>query len=434
MLALLKQRNFFIFWLGELISVIGDHISIIAFPWLVLQMTGSPAMTGLVLAAQGLPRAILMLWGGAFVDRSSPRMVMIVTDIVRFGLMLGLGLLILDGSITLPIIFIGAALFGIADAFFYPATTSILPSLLKKEELQQGNAIVQMTTHTAVIFGPVIAGLLIMGDFAMPDTHAGTGSEEANFATDRIGLARAFIVDAATFGISIFTLLFIKTRSLRDEENAEEKSSMIDDIIVALKHVWSIPALRLCFIGIAVLEFFFQAPIFVGLPVLMKIRFADGALVYGMILGCYGLGALIGSGFSGSIKQFQAESIPRAMFLVFAWSGLTLGLMVLFPAYQVAMVLFFLAGFGDNFMWVQFSTWLQQTTPDHLMGRVMSILMFLALGLLPIANMTMGFLFEIALEETLIVASAAMVLICGFTAFHKDIKLVTAKTVTPEVL
>lgn len=428
MLALLKQRNFFIFWLGELITVIGDHISIIAFPWLVLQMTGSAFMTGLVLAAQGIPRAILMLWGGALVDRNSPRMVMIVTDIVRFILMLALGLLILDGSITLPIIFVGAALFGIADAFFYPATTSILPSLLKKNELLQGNAIVQMTTHTAIIFGPVIAGLLIMGDFAMPETHTGTGSGEANFAADQMGLARAFIVDAATFGFSIFTLLFIKTRSLHNEDDEQEKSSMIDDIKVALKHVWSIPALRLCFIGIAVLEFFFQAPIFVGLPVLMKIRFADGALVYGIILGAYGLGALIGSGISGSIKPFQHENIPRAMFLLFAWSGLTVGLMVIFPAYQVAMILFFFAGLGDNFMWVQFTTWIQQTTPDHLMGRVMSILMFLALGLLPIANMIMGFLFEIALEETLIVASAAMVIICGVTAFHKDIKRVAAPT------
>jgi len=77
MLQVLKDRNFRIFWIGEFISVIGDHISMLAFPWLVLQLTGSELMMGLVFAAQGLPRAILMLMGGAVVDRTSPRKVML---------------------------------------------------------------------------------------------------------------------------------------------------------------------------------------------------------------------------------------------------------------------------------------------------------------------------------------------------------------------
>ena len=61
MLKIFKDRNFFIFWFGEMTSVVGDHISLLAFPWLVLQMTGSALMTGLVFAVQGIPRAVLML-------------------------------------------------------------------------------------------------------------------------------------------------------------------------------------------------------------------------------------------------------------------------------------------------------------------------------------------------------------------------------------
>lgn len=132
MLKLFKDRNFFILWLGEFVSVIGSHISMIAFPFLVLQLTGSPAQMGLVLAAQGLPRAVLMLVGGAIVDRSSPRLVMIVSNAVRFALLLLLAALIAEQQISVPIIFGLAVMFGLADAFFYPAATSIVPSVVDK--------------------------------------------------------------------------------------------------------------------------------------------------------------------------------------------------------------------------------------------------------------------------------------------------------------
>ncbi|MDC1477627.1 MFS transporter, partial [Porticoccaceae bacterium] len=83
MLKLFRDRNFSLFWFGEMISVVGDHISLLAFPWLVLQMTGSAALTGLVFAAQGIPRAFLLLAGGVLVDRTSPKAVMIASNALR---------------------------------------------------------------------------------------------------------------------------------------------------------------------------------------------------------------------------------------------------------------------------------------------------------------------------------------------------------------
>ena len=94
MLKLFRQKNFSIFWFGETISIIGDQISLIAFPWLVLQMTGSAALTGLVFAVQGVPRAFLMLAGGALVDRTSPRFVMLSSNLIRMILVLSLAYLI----------------------------------------------------------------------------------------------------------------------------------------------------------------------------------------------------------------------------------------------------------------------------------------------------------------------------------------------------
>ena len=137
MLRLFKDRNFFTFWIGEFISVIGDHISLIAFPFLVLQMTGSPALTAFVFAAQGLPRAVLMLVGGAVVDRTSPKLVMILSNLARCVLVMLLAYLVHTDQATLQIIFAIALLFGLADAFFYPASTSMVPTIVAKDDLKE---------------------------------------------------------------------------------------------------------------------------------------------------------------------------------------------------------------------------------------------------------------------------------------------------------
>ena len=162
MLSLFKKRNFSLFWFGEMASVIGDHISLIAFPWLVLQMTGSPALTGLVFAVQGIPRAILMLAGGALVDRTSPRLVILVTNALRMTLVMSLAFMIYNDAVQVGTVFVLAFAFGIADAFFYPASTSIMPSLVEKHELQAGNAVLQTTLHLGMTVGPVIAALTPM--------------------------------------------------------------------------------------------------------------------------------------------------------------------------------------------------------------------------------------------------------------------------------
>src|SRR4029453_2718742 len=79
----LSVRNFRLLWIGESISLLGDQFYMIALPWLVLQLTGDALAVGTVLALGGIPRALFMLIGGAFVDRLSPRSVMIWSNLAR---------------------------------------------------------------------------------------------------------------------------------------------------------------------------------------------------------------------------------------------------------------------------------------------------------------------------------------------------------------
>jgi MFS family permease len=233
---------------------------------------------------------------------------------------------------------------------------------------------------------------------------------------DQAGLARAFGLGALTFCVSALTLLFVRTRKYEKEET--DGSSLLEEIREAVRFVWSVPAFRLGFLGIAALEFFFQAPIFVGLPALADLRFEEGAYIYGLQIAAYGSGAFLGASSAGLFRAPKDAHLIRIMFSLFTVSGATIALIVLYPPYWWGMVVFFIAGCGDSWVWVHFTTLLQNRTPEKLLGRVMSLMMFMSVGLLPVAAVVMGVLFEINLEGALIFASLAIMTVCGIGAFH----------------
>src|SRR5512147_2824858 len=154
-------RNFRLLWIGEGISLLGDQFYMIALPWLVLSLTGNALAVGTVMAMAGIPRALFMLVGGALTDRLTPRRLMINSNLARLILTGLLALLVITNLIQLWMLYTSALLFGLADAFFFPAQTSIVPKLVGKDQLQQGNAMIQGTAMLSLFVGPVIAGALI---------------------------------------------------------------------------------------------------------------------------------------------------------------------------------------------------------------------------------------------------------------------------------
>jgi MFS family permease len=427
MFKLFKDRNFVIFWFGEMVSVIGDHISLIAFPWLVLQMTGSATLTGLVFAVQGIPRALLMLAGGAVVDRTSPRLVMLVTNALRFFLVMFVAYMISQDTVDVVSVFLMAFAFGVADAFFYPASTSIIPSLVSRDQLQAGNAVVQTTIHLGMTLGPVIAGLIIAGEIDSINHQADAVQAINSYEQDREGLARAFFVDGLTFALSFITLLFLQVRELEAEDSSHDGTSLITEIREAAVWVWSIPAVRLGFVGMAVIHFFFMPMVFVGLPVWAKARFFEGAYVYGLVTAAFGLGAFIGAIGSGFLAGPKDENLVPTMFKIYVFTGSTLALIIFYDPYWWAMLLFFVSGVFEAFLYVHFATWLQRITPEALLGRVMSILMLMSMGLLPIADAIMGFAIDWSLEATMIGSSVFLMLFCGLISLHPLARVVTVQ-------
>ncbi len=122
----MSLRDFRLLFAGAATSLLGDQFTLIATPWLVLQMTNDPMALGIVLALEGIPRAIFMLLGGAITDRFSPRVVMLTASIIRFFLTTLMAILVFQGGAQIWMIYLFGLVFGIVAGFAIPAENSIV--------------------------------------------------------------------------------------------------------------------------------------------------------------------------------------------------------------------------------------------------------------------------------------------------------------------
>lgn len=388
-------RDFRLLWLGEAISSLGDQFAMIALPWLALVLTGDALALGAVLALMAVPRAVLMLVGGAYVDRLSPRLVMLGSNVVRLLAVAALGLIVLQGSAEMWMLYAFALVFGVADAFFYPAQTAMVPELVQGEQLQQANGVVQGTAQLALLIGPAAAGLAIAalgGGVASPGLT---------------GIAVALLIDALSFVFSLLTLLLIAARPA----HGAAEGSIIGQIAEGVRFVWHAPAIRVVMILSMGLNLLIVGPFDVGLPVLAYSRLPEGAAAYGVILSAFGGGSLLGLAGATLLPALPKAHFGSALLSLISLTGLGMVLMAFVESTVVALII--AAGIGTvlGYTNISYMTWAQRRIPRHLMGRVMSLMMFSSLALVPISMAISGAVVSISLEGMFVVGGIGMTLL-----------------------
>jgi MFS family permease len=392
-MSVLRIRDFRLLWLGEAISGLGDQFALIALPWLALVLTGSGLALGSVLAVMALPRAALMIVGGAYVDRLSPRRVMLISNAVRLIAISALGAAVAAGVAQLWMLYAFGLVFGISDAFFYPASTSIAPSLVPGERLAQANALVQGTAQLSVFLGPAAAGLLI----------AVLGSSANRPSTEGIGVA--LLIDGVSFAVSLATLWLIRGGRATSRDTAK---SLVSDIREGIAFIWKWPSMRLIVLLSMAANLLVMGPFEIGIPVLAYTRLPEGAAAFGTMTAAFGLGSLIGLGAVAALPP------PRASFFSFialgtiAFAGVCTAVLGTVAATLPAVVLTFLIGVGlgtSNLMTV---TWIQRRIPGSLMGRVMALMMFASLGLVPVSEIVAGVFVQVSLTGLFVVGGLGL--------------------------
>jgi hypothetical protein len=388
----LADRNFFLLWLGESVSMFGNQFHALALTWVILDVLKAPGLAlGTVLMASAIPRAIFMLFGGVLSDRLSPRRVMLVSNAGLCIIAAGLAFLVFShtrGIYTLEIwhLYVLSVIFGIVAAFFMPAMATMIPRLLNREKLESGNSLVMGTMELSGLIGPAAAGIVV--------ATAGT--------------AAAFGIDSATFAFATVTLFLMRGLNFRPKPVGNSntvtipmrKDSALTDIKDGFRYVLSQPGMRAQIVAIAVANFCIVGPISVGLPVLVH-NLTPEPTALGMVMAVAGIGGLFGTILAGSIRLRHRGILLITVFIV---AGSGFGLLGLMPSLLSIALLSGAAAIGSGLVNVILTAWFQGVTRIDMLGRVMSLLMFASAGLQPVSLALGGWLVD--LSSTLMFAGA----------------------------
>jgi MFS family permease len=377
---LLRDRNFL--WLigGGALSMLGDQFTVLALPWLVLKMTNDTLMVGTVLAVASLPRAVFMLVGGAIVDRTSSKVVLMITKYVNMVLLGLLAFLVYQGMLTVWSIHLMALAIGLTSAFSFPAGSSILPQIVAPELLQPANGMMMGIRQVSLLLGPSIAGLLI----------AVFGDGSSGLGPDAAGVAVAFAFDSLSFAISAWTLSHVRLRDGVVSEQPPE--GVLKSIAVAIRTMWDDTLLRAICLYYAATALLIGGPIQVALPTLAERNLSQGAGAYGTLLAVHGLGALLGMILSGAKPSWRVGSIGVTILCIDALAGLLFLPFGHIDALWQGVVLLAPLGLLAGFIQVVSFSWMQRRVPPQMIGRAMSVFMFIFMGLAPLSGPATGWL------------------------------------------
>jgi len=395
--ALLRDPNFR--WLtgGSALTMLGDQFTLIALPWLVLTMTGDTLVLGTVLALMSVPRALFILVGGALVDRHSPKQVLMLTKYVNLALLSLLSGLVLAGVLALWMVYALSLAIGLATAFSIPAGTAMLPHVVPRAQLQAANGISLGLRQLTLFLGPLMAGVLI--------ALFGDGSGSAASAT---GIGVAFALDALSFGVSAWTLAHVRTLATPPAPAAAAASqAVLASVAQGLAHFWRDAELRTCFLYWSAVALFILGPIHIAVPVLANSTPALGAAAFGTMLGAHGAGTLAGMVASGVLPRLRWGSLGLTILAFDAVIGLLFMPMGLIQATWQGAALMLAIGLLGGFMQVRVFTWIQQRVPPALIGRAMSLFMFIFMGLAPVSAAATGWVMKSITLAQLFAASGA---------------------------
>jgi MFS family permease len=402
MLNVLSIRDFRLLFAGTATSLLGDQFTLIATPWLVLQLTGDPLVLGTVLALEGIPRALFMLFGGAITDRFSPRVILLISDSIRFVLATLLAIVVLSGTVQIWMLYAFGLAFGLVAGFAVPAGNSIVPMVVAEKDLEAGNSIVMGGGQLVGFVGPVVAGILI-----------------GNFSDSLFGVGLAFALDAATYAISALMLWLMRSGgtvpSLADMAG---KETVWASIMAGLKYVWDDPALRLMFLVVIAINFLFVGPILVGIPVLADQRLAEGARAFGLLMSAFAIGNLSGYLVAGSLPRPSGRTMRLLLIALLAAFGIATVLIGFISSMWLDFGLMLLLGLGNGYITIILFTWIQTRVPKTMLGRIMSLVTLSSIGLLPVSQAISGAVSTWNLTLLFVLAGSLIVLMTGWTAFQ----------------
>lgn len=359
----LRYRDFRLLWIGAFLSTTGTWMATVAQGWVVLSMTDSPFLLGVDGFLATGPMLVFSLFGGVIADRIDRRRIMLLSQYLQMSFAFILAALIFSGSVKVWHIFLLSFLTGSAQSFSGPSYISLLPLLVRREDVPNAIAMNSMQFNLARVVGPVLAGIALAA----------------------WGAAVCFAVNGVSFLAVVAALLMIRTPGVAPSVT---RGGMLDEMREGFRFVARRPKLiMLTFLAFA--GTFLGMPIVTFLPVVAKSIFGLEARGYAWMMTTYGLGSVVGALLVAATAHLAAKG-RTALKLQLAFAALLIAF-AFSRSLSLSLALSFFAGACIVAMIALYSSLVQLTTSDSMRGRVMSIFMLAFRGGMPLGNLIAGY-------------------------------------------
>lgn len=361
----LRHRNFRLFFGGQLVSLIGTWMQTVALGWLVLKLTNSSLMLGVVSTANYLPIMIVALFAGVVVDHVDRRRLIIGAQTILMLSAFALFALTYTGLVRVEYVIVLAALNGLVSSFDMPGRQAFLVEMVGREDLPNAIALNSMIFNGARTIGPAIAGMLIA----------------------LVGVAGCFFLNGLSFLAVIGSLIAMDVP--RRAMAAPLGSAMLKRLREGFSYVWHHhPSFYLLTLGALTSGFTIQYTVL--MPIFARDLLHSGARGYGFLLGAQGLGAVFGAALLASMSN-DPRHLRRSLILGGFSMSLSVAVFGLSPWFALSMAAQMVNGFGQLQYMAATNTVLQLFVSDELRGRVMSFYTMSFLGLAPIGSFSVGY-------------------------------------------
>ena len=378
----LKYPNYRLWFIGQLVSLVGTWAQSAALGYLIYQLTKSPAYLGYVSFAGGLPTWIFTLYAGAIADRVSRRTLMVITQSGMMVVAIILAILTFTNLIQWWQILILSFLMGVCNAFDAPARQAFVLEMVDREDMTNAIALNSTMFNLAVVVGPALGGLIYAW----------------------VGPGWCFTINAISFIAVIIALLLMK---LKPFVPVKTDRSALGDVKEGLKYVANHPSVRMLISNLFIITLF-GLGIATLIPAWAVEVLGGGAATNGFLMAARGLGSLIGAltlaalghiRFRGKIWTINSLLLPIAM-IIFAY------MRWLIPS-MLAM-----AAMGFTFMMIVnlSNSMVQIRIADEMRGRVMGVFTFFFFGAMPLGSLISGWAAD-SIGESLTVVISAMILL-----------------------
>jgi MFS family permease len=379
----LRVRNYRLFFIGQLVSLTGTWMQIVAQGWLVLKLTGSGVALGTTTALQFLPLLLFGIWGGVIADRFDKRRVLMCTQSAAGALALVLFAVVGLHVVELWMIYALAFALGCVTAIDNPTRQSFVTEMVGSDAIANAVGLNSAVFNAARLVGPAMAGIVI------------------GFA----GIAPAFLVNALSYAAVIIGLRRMRPEELQRQTPAGRGRGQIR---AGLRHAWSTPELRSTILLVAVVGTF-GFNFVVVLPLLARYTFGGGAGLYAALSSVMAVGSLVGALATAG----RARPTRRLLLGTALGFGATALLAAAAPSATVLMVLLVPMGASMIAFIATANSTVQLASDPALRGRVMALFVLVFLGSTPVGGPLVGWLSDprqFGPRAGLVVAGAATLL------------------------